>query len=251
MTTPSPGQLLDAFRRAASAVHDAVAAIGATERRGRTGRPGQYDLDVVADAAALPVLAELGVTLVSEESVHPNAGSDVTVVVDPVDGSTNCSRGLSYWATSICAVDRDGPLAALVVNQATGEENVAVRGGGAWRDGRRLHASPSTRLADAVVHVSGRPPAALTWKQYRVFGCAALALCDVASGGLDASVDVAPYLAPWDYLGGMLVCREAGALVVDARGADLVTTDRAARRQVVAAGTAELLDAVLATLEVP
>ena len=38
----------------------------------------------------------------------------------PVDGSTNCSRGIPYWGTSLCALDADGPLCALVVNGATG-----------------------------------------------------------------------------------------------------------------------------------
>jgi myo-inositol-1(or 4)-monophosphatase len=237
-------ELVEVFRRAAAAVHGAVGAIHGPARRGRTGQPGQYDLDVVADAAALAVLRELPATIVSEESGVTRPGSDLTVVVDPVDGSTNASRGLSYWATSICAVDADGLLVALVVNQATGEENVALRGGGAWRDGRRLTPSTVERPQDGVIHVSGRPPAALRWKQYRVLGCAALALCDVAGGGLDATVDVQPYLAPWDYLGGMLVCAEAGAVIADCGGADLVTTDPTARRQVIAAGTPALLEAL-------
>ena len=46
---------------------------------------------------------------------------------------------------------------------------------------------------------------------------------------------------PWDYLGGVLVCREAGALVADAAGRDLVTLDLAERRTPVAAATGTLL----------
>ena len=49
----------------------------------------------------------------------------------------------------------------------------------------------------------------------------------------------------WDYLGGMLICEEAGAVVVDASGRDLVVLDHAARRTPVAAATPELLDALL------
>jgi fructose-1,6-bisphosphatase/inositol monophosphatase family enzyme len=48
--------------------------------------------------------------------------------------------------------------------------------------------------------------------------------------------------APWDYLGGLLACREAGALVVDVGGRDLVTDDPDARRQVVAGATPRLLE---------
>jgi fructose-1,6-bisphosphatase/inositol monophosphatase family enzyme len=239
--------LIDGFRRASVAVRDAVGLLDHGGRRARTRRAGQYHLDVVADAAALAVLAELDVAVVSEESGRSGrTGAPVTVVLDPVDGSTNASRGISYWATSICALDGDGPLAAYVVNQATGEENVAVRGAGAWRDGTALVPSKIERLEDAVIALSGRPPDGLRWKQYRALGCAALTLCDVAAGGIDASVDSGPWHAPWDYLGGLLVCREAGALVLDPTGADLVTAETDARRQLVAAATRPLLDSILA-----
>jgi myo-inositol-1(or 4)-monophosphatase len=73
-------------------------------------------------------------------------------------------------------------------------------------------------------------------------GSAALALCDVAAGHLDGYLDGhADQHAPWDYLGGLLVCQESGALVVDADGRELVALEAGARRQLVAAGTKELL----------
>ena len=50
-------------------------------------------------------------------------------------------------------------------------------------------------------------------------------LCDVAAGGLDGLIDSVPNLAPWDYLGGYLACVEAGAVVRDANGEELVTDD--------------------------
>ena len=120
-----------ASTKSARAVRDAVVADRRGDPPGAHEGPGQYALDVIADAAALEVLRKLPVRIVSEESgVHERAGADVTVVLDPVDGSTNCSRGISYWAISICALDADGPLAALVVNQATGERTTAIRGAG-------------------------------------------------------------------------------------------------------------------------
>ena len=125
------------------------------ELRRRTDRDGQYALDLVADAEACRVLQRAPVRIVSEESgVHERAGAAITVVLDPVDGSTNCSRDIPYWATSICALDRDGALAGLVVNQATGVRVTAVRGGGAFRDGVRLRASAddSGRGRDGVPH---------------------------------------------------------------------------------------------------
>jgi fructose-1,6-bisphosphatase/inositol monophosphatase family enzyme len=238
--------LLECFDDAARAVREAVTRIDGDGRRARTEVAGQYALDLAADAAALPVLRQLPVRIVSEESgVHDRDGASITVVLDPVDGSTNCARGISYWATSICALDGDGPLAALIVNHATGTTTAAVRGEGTQRDGARVRASNVERVEDAVIAIAGsldRPP---PWKQFRALGCAALALCDVAAGGLDGSIDAGPYHAPWDYLGGYLACVEAGAVVRDARGADLVTVDTAARRQLIAAATPALADALM------
>ncbi len=241
----SPDALLDLFVDVEGAVRSAVLQIDATQRRRRTDRDGQYALDLVADAAACRVLQRAPVRIVSEESgVHERAGAAITVVLDPVDGSTNCSRDIPYWATSICALDRDGALAGLVVNQATGVRVTAVRGGGAFRDGVRLRASTTTRVEDAVVYLTGLPSRSLPWKQFRSLGSAALGLCEIAGGALDGLLDAGGFHAPWDYLAGYLACVEAGAVVRDAHGRALVTDDPDARRQLVAAGTPELADAL-------
>ncbi|MFM7270198.1 MAG: inositol monophosphatase family protein [Actinomycetes bacterium] len=235
--------LLDAFDTAAAAVGAALRALPQDVRRARTERPGQYALDLVADDAATAVLAGLPVAVLSEESGWSgDRDAAVTVVLDPVDGSTNAARALPYFATSICALDAEGPLAALVVNHATGVRFRAVRGDGAHRDADRISASRVRRVEDAVLALSGLPAPDLPWKQCRVLGSAALALCDVAAGGIDGFLDVAAHHAPWDYLGGLLVCTEAGAVVASASDVDLLGPDLETRRQILAAGTPELLD---------
>jgi fructose-1,6-bisphosphatase/inositol monophosphatase family enzyme len=236
--------LLELFDAAADAERDALAPLSPTERRDRTDRPGQYALDLVADAAILEVLHAAPVAVVSEESGRSGpSDADVTVVVDPVDGSTNCAREIPYWGISLCALDADGPWCALVTNTATGERFTAVRGDGARSGDRVLHVSAVTRIQDAVVGVAGLPTRAAPWKQYRSLGSAALALCDVAAGRIDAFLDVLDdQHYPWDYLGGLLIGREAGASVVDVHGRDLVVTDPEVRRQLLAAATPELLD---------
>lgn len=237
--------LLEAFAEASAAVRAGLAQLSPEQMRARTARAGQYGLDLVADGRALKVLRRLDVSIVSEESGYSgNEHAPVTVVLDPVDGSTNCARGISYWATSIAALDADGLLCAYVVNHATGTEFTAARGEGAFRDGVRITASPVTAVDDSVVALSGQPARTLGWKQYRVLGCASLALCDVASGGIDGYVDGGSWHAPWDYLGGALMCTEAGGVIVDAKGNDLAVADTAARRQLLAAGTQQLLDAL-------
>jgi fructose-1,6-bisphosphatase/inositol monophosphatase family enzyme len=242
----TPDDLLDVFDVAAAAQRGALATLGADDRRARTDRPGQYRLDLVADAAVLPVLHAAGLRVLSEESGWTGPDdADLTVVLDPVDGSTNCAREVPYWAISLCALDHDGPWCALVQNGATGARYTAVRGEGAYLDHRPIVSSVTSELERAVVALSGLPPVPLPWRQFRALGSAALALCDVAAGHLDGYLDGHPNQhAPWDYLGAFLVCREAGALVVDADERELVEVGADVRRQLVAAGTKELLVAL-------
>lgn len=217
-------------------------------------RVGQYVHDVVADDFLLPALLDDGFAVLSEESglVGRRQGEgSLTVVVDPVDGSTNASHGLPWFATSLCAVDEHGPVVAHVANLATGERFRAIRGEGLVVDRslvRRGEPAPSgvEQLEDAVVAFSGLPPAHGGWRQYRAYGAFALDLCAVAVGVFDACADVDRAHGVWDYLGGLLVCREAGVSVVDAFGEELVTLDHAARRAPVAAATPALLDQVVA-----
>jgi fructose-1,6-bisphosphatase/inositol monophosphatase family enzyme len=241
--------MLELFAAAAVAGRDAVAALS-RDALGRAGeRPGQYHLDLAADDAVLEALRPAGAAVVSEESGRSGpADSPMTIVVDPVDGSTNCSRSIPYWAISLCALDADGPWCALVQNQATGVATTAVRGRGAYRDGERLAPSPARALDGTVIGTAGIPERVLGWAQQRELGSAALSLCDVAAGGLDGYVDAAGRHSPWDYLGGLLACTEAGAAVVDAAGRDLAISDPDVYRQVLAAGTPELLDELRAAV---
>lgn len=210
-------------------------------------RPGQYRSDLVADAAALAVLESAGVGILSEESGLQGADREVVVVLDPLDGSTNASRGVPWYATSLCAVDGDGPRAALVVDLPHGRTFTAVRGAGAAVDGLPLVPSGCRALGEAVVAISGLPPEPLGWRQFRALGAAALDLCAVAEGIVDGYVDCLPSAhGPWDYLGGVLVCSEAGAVVGEALGRPLAVVDAAARRTPVAAATPELFAALLA-----
>ncbi len=233
-------QLLGVLNAAAQAVR---LALDGLDDWGPVGdRPGQYRCDLAADAAVLEVLLAAGLGVLSEESGLTSEDREMLVVVDPVDGSTNASRGLPWFATSLCALDAEGPLAAVVVNQATGEHFSAERGRGARRNGVATNPSGCVELGEAMVAVTSTPPARLGWRQVRALGAVALDLCAVACGHLDAYIDCSVDThGPWDYLGAMLVCQEAGAPIVDLTGRDLVTRLVDERRSPVAAATPELL----------
>jgi fructose-1,6-bisphosphatase/inositol monophosphatase family enzyme len=232
--------LLAVLHDAASAVADALAELGDWGLAGT--RKGQYRSDLAADAAALAVLDQAGLGVMSEESGIHGGDREIVVVLDPVDGSTNAARGIPWYATSLCAVDGDGPRAAVVVNQVSGVRFEASRGGGARRDGDRIRPSGCTVLREAIIGFSGYPPTYLGWSQYRCIGAAALDLCAVADGALDGYAVVGgSSLGSWDYLGGMLVCLEAGAVVGESRNRALVTLSHTDRRTPVAAATPALL----------
>lgn len=210
-------------------------------------RNGQYRVDVAVNDAALAVLRSYPVGILSEESGLENADADVVVVLDPLDGSTNASRGVAWYATSVCAVDRHGPAVAVVADQSGGDVYRARRGGGATINGEPLvRRDGAIEWAEALVGVSGLAPHHLGWGQFRAFGAAALDLCLVASGVLDAFIDCSHDAhGVWDYAGGALVCREMGVDVVDAAGRDLYVLDPTVRRTPVAAPS-RLLDLAVA-----
>jgi myo-inositol-1(or 4)-monophosphatase len=237
----SDGDVLDLLHDTATAV---AAALERVTDWGLAGtHAGQHHSDLAADEAALKVLAGAAVGVLSEESGLHHPDRALRVVVDPLDGSTNAARGIPWYAISLCAVDGDGPRVALVVDLPRGRRFQAVRGAGASVDGTPIYPSRCTSLGDAVVGLSGFPPRHLGWRQYRVLGALALDLCAVAEGTLDGYIDCWGRARPWDYLGGLLVCTEAGASVGDARGLDLMSLAHAqpdVRRAPLAAGTVEL-----------
>ena len=231
--------VLGVLREAAEAVRRALGGLDDWGPAGTT--PGQYRSDLVADEAAIAVLEDAGMAVLSEETGLHHPDRPMLAVLDPVDGSTNAARALPWFATSVCVLDEAGPRVALVVNQATGERFEAVRGGGASLGGRAIAPSGCASISEAVVALGGWPSRHLGWRQMRALGAAVLDLCAVADGRLDAYIDCGGAHCPWDYLGGLLICQEAGACVADAEGRELVSRDPSARRSPVAAATPELL----------
>jgi myo-inositol-1(or 4)-monophosphatase len=232
-------ELRELLRHAARAVCEAVVGL---QRHGLSGQKAtQYHADLAADRAAIEVLVGAGLQVVSEESGTTGDGS-LVCVLDPIDGSTNFDRGIPYYATSLCVLDAGQPRCGLVVNLATDTWYEATRGGGATRDSTTISSSGVVALRSAIVSCGGAPTRNPGWAQFRALGAASLELCAVADGSLDGFVVLgSSRLNPWDYLAGMLIAEESGALVVEADGEELVVAGPAPRR-VVAASTTELLE---------
>lgn len=184
------------------------------------------DVDVAVDTliserleATLPGEARLSEELAPERDVLATA--DDLWVVDPIDGTVNFAHGLHHVAVSIAWVS-DGKVRLGVVHAPfLGETFTALLGQGAWCNGKPICASRATDLARCLVGTGfpyrrdSRPPlmrrlmAVLDHCQdVRRNGSAALDLCDVACGRLDAYYES---VSPWDFAAGWLIAREAGA----------------------------------------
>jgi fructose-1,6-bisphosphatase/inositol monophosphatase family enzyme len=228
-------ELQGVLRQAASAVRTAL---GSFDGHGLSGgRPTQYELDLVADEAACAVLFAAGLAVFSEESGRRGDGH-LVAVIDPVDGSTNADRGVPFFCVSICVLDAGGALASLVESLPTGVVYEAVRSRGATRDGRAISTSGAVAEEGIMVGVNGILTARPPWAQVRTMGAAALEICLVAEGALDAYVQAGgAAIHTWDYLAAMQIVEEAGGCVRSEDGSALVILENEPRRPVVAATT--------------
>jgi myo-inositol-1(or 4)-monophosphatase len=149
-------------------------------------------------------------------------------VVDPLDGTVNYLYGHPDWAVSIAAEVNGAVVAGVVEVPRFGETFTAVAGQGAWlhRGGTTiaLHCNTGVALSQALVgtgfgyaagrrQVQGEVVAALLpyVRDIRRAGSAAVDLCSVAAGRLDAFFERG--LNYWDFAAGGLIAREAGAVV--------------------------------------
>ncbi len=151
-------------------------------------------------------------------------------VVDPIDGTVNYLYGLPQYAVSLAAEVDGVVLAAVVHNPATGAEWTAYRGGGAFRDGRRIRRADAGTLDQALVATGfGYDPARRAHqgaglariitrvRDIRRFGAASLDLCMAAEGAVDAYFEKG--LHAWDHAAGGLIATEAGLRVGGLHGA--------------------------------
>jgi myo-inositol-1(or 4)-monophosphatase len=227
--------LLAAAREAAESaatVHRESRARSDPSKWGEKGRSDFVtEVDVEAERRIVEILHRRfpSHAIVAEEGsgdrgASAGSGAPVRWIVDPLDGTTNWLHGYPEHAVSLAAEDGRGLRAALVLNSATGECFEAARGGGARRDGEAIRVSGIADLRHALVG-TGFPFKKLpllpdylqvfsrvlrTTSGIRRAGSAALDLCDVACGRLDAFWEY--WLMPWDVAAGALILREAGGV---------------------------------------
>jgi histidinol-phosphatase len=144
-------------------------------------------------------------------------------VLDPLDGTEWFARGIPVWGTLMALEDSDGPLVAVVSAPALRRRWWATRGGGAFRDGRRIAVSQVEGVEDAFVahanlFLGFEIDATPLLRASRLSGGfeSFLALMLLAEGAVDAAF--APRGFVWDLLPAQLIVEEAGATFTDFDG---------------------------------
>lgn len=160
----------------------------------------------------------------SRTSIDRTAMADAewSWVVDPLDGTVNYVHRMPNFAVSIALMQRGKSVLGVVYDPMAQELYAAIAGRGSTVNGRPLRSSPCTRLDQALVAASFPPQVqkdSLEVAQFlevlvrsqsmRRLGSAALNLCYVAQGRLDAYW--AGFLKVWDIAAGALIASEAGA----------------------------------------
>ena len=194
----------------------------ALERFGRVAAQRKADHTVVTEAdrmAEAVILAGLKErwpedAIVGEEGARVEGG-ERTWFVDPIDGTGSYLEGLSYWGSTVGLVDAEGPLLGALWLPRLREFWFGSRGGGAFRDGRRL--SPLVdRMPDrdTVLYVPSRlhTSAVLEYPgKCRNLGSLAAHVCMVAAGAAVAAI-VPPGWQAWDVAGAMCLLSEVGGV---------------------------------------
>jgi myo-inositol-1(or 4)-monophosphatase len=233
--SPTPRELLDIGQRAATQAAELLVDGLDRVRAVVETKTSSTDMVTEMDRAAERLIVEtiLGArpndSIVGEEGTAEVGSSAVAWIVDPLDGTTNYLYGHPGFAVSIAATVHGEVCAATVLDPLHGDLFTATSGGGSRRNGTPIQASDQSTLAHALVATGfGYDPDRRrrqarvlvdllpTVRDIRRMGAAAVDLCSVACGRVDAFFERG--LAAWDYAAGALVASEAGARVGDLDG---------------------------------
>lgn len=173
-----------------------------------------------SDAALVSGLAELYPAdgVLSEEGERRVPATRAYWVVDPLDGTTNFASGIPYWAISMARFEDGRPVLAVLDVPPLRQRIVAVRGQGAWRNGKPLlppsrqdPTSSCASLCSRSIGVLQKLPDRRFPGKIRLLGVASLNLVSVAMGQTVAALEATPKI--WDLAAAWLVLTELGCPV--------------------------------------
>ncbi len=190
------------------------------------------EIDIQSERMIIDVLKEAypEIGIMAEES-EPEGAEGVFWIIDPLDGTTNFVHGYPVMGVSVALFSEGEVVLGTVYDPLRGELFEAIKGYGAFLNGRKVSVSPVNDLSDSLLG-TGFPfrvhefmddyldvfrSLFLGCRGIRRAGAAVLDLAYVAAGRLDGFFEL--YLKPWDMAAGGLLVSEAGGEVTDFFGA--------------------------------
>jgi len=258
---------LRTFRALGRKAQAAAKPLAGTERgRRELGRGAGGDVTVYLDVALeRPVVSACrkhgNVLLISEELGFKVFGKPAcSIVADPLDGSVNAKRGIALFSVSYALGPPRPTLGNIklgyIRNLVSGEEYWAVRGKGAFRNGKRIRSQTEDKLKILLLELSPVTkkglmdvmPIMMAATRVRSLGSMALDLCYIATGAVSGMADLrGGLLRPLDLSAGKLLIEEAGGVVTGGRGESLedMPIDLAHHTDMLAAGNSRILKRIL------
>ena len=228
MNAPSPSDLLQCAVAAARAA--GVHALQNEHRRGEVAQSFAHDvklnLDTECQRKAEQVIrrAYPDHAILGEEGGGEGDGSKPLWIIDPIDGTVNFSHGLSYWCSSI-AVQVGGAMVAGAVYAPVLNEMFTASTGQASQCNEKPISVSGVKEMSGVLALTGLEKTfdahlaslevtravSVKVQKIRLYGAAALDLCQVAAGRADAFFESGVYL--WDVAAGGLIVERAGGRI--------------------------------------
>ena len=189
--------------------------------------------------------------------------ADTYLVVDAIDGTTNAIRGLKFTSASLAVASGDTLKdieLAVVISLSNGNLYAAEKGRGAWLNGKRIKTSNVSDLSESIVSIDiSSTPERLEWiipimkaaKRIRSLGSTSLEICHVASGIMDAHIDLRGKIRTLDFAAAMLILKESGGIFGfldrDEHDEEIPLT-RLKRFSIIAAATEELYSQIISRI---
>lgn len=238
----SPDQWIGVLRRIGRNLLEKIPQIaGSAEASVMIGRGAGGDQTFLIDETAEKIIIETlektagkatGFTLISEECGIKQYGaeSNIRILIDPIDGSNNAKRGVPYYAVSIAVLNGNrlkDLVAGYVLDLSSGKEYWAIKGDGAWCNGKRIecHGNEELEMVAFEASVPAKDidtilPVLRSARKVRCLGAVALDLAIMASNAIDLLLVATPSRS-FDFAAGMLILQEAGGIITDMDGGDI------------------------------
>jgi myo-inositol-1(or 4)-monophosphatase len=261
-----PAHLQSDVDLALGAVEAGLAVVRGADDRAVLRLKGPNDLvtavDLATEDAVVRTLRAGSPLPVQGEEGSPQEDAPDRWVVDPIDGTANFVANLPLVACTLAQLSSGEPVVGVTADVTTGEVVWAARGAGTWR--RTAGGDVPATTADGPLDTLTVTVGDLSWTsvapwpldvraaalrevaasvgKVRVVGTSATELAWVATGRTSASIAFGN--AAWDVVAGVVLVREAGGVVVDARGEPWSLESDS----ILAAATPEIAEAMVAAV---